>query len=589
MADLIAQGPGAEHRWRRPLSSNVPVVLGRSADTWAVPWDALISRRHAEVCWRNGRLAVRRLPTARNPILRNHQEEASFELGPNESFVIGDTTFTLTNVQASILEDIGRPVQEHAFSPQELGAVHLASGDQRLDVLGQLPGVIAGAASDTDLFTSLVNLLLSGIERASTIALVAGDPAQPDASEIEILHWDRRPGISGDFRPSERLIREALRRKQSVLHSWSAETSTSKVQDFTYCANIDWAYCTPVGAEHEGWAFYVAGHYSQGLLDPSELRSDLKFTELLASILKALRQLRSLQRQRSVLGQFLSPVVLGQIADEDADAALAPRQTQVSVLFCDLRGFSRESEKNAADLMGLLARVSKALHVMTHSILDNGGVVGDFQGDAAMGFWGWPFSQPDAVSRACQAALAIRTRFEAASRQPGHHLANFRVGIGLATGQAVAGKIGTSDQAKVGVFGPVVNRASRLEGMTKILHGSILLDEDTAELVRRQVPPTVARVRRLARIKPYGLDTPLMVSELLPPLAEAPELGDQQLTDYEAALDTFIAGNWSESMRLLHRLPPDDRVKDFLMVFIVQNNYIAPVNWSGVIALERKS
>jgi adenylate cyclase len=141
----------------------------------------------------------------------------------------------------------------------------------------------------------------------------------------------------------------------------------------------------------------------------------------------------------------------------------------------------------------------------------------------------------------------------------------------------------------VGVFGPVVNRASRLEGMTKILHGSILLDEDTADLVRRQVPPTVSRVRRLAQVKPYGLDTPLMVSELLPPLAETPELPDQQLTDYEAALDAFIAGNWSEAIRLLHRLPPDDRVKDFLLVFIVQNNYAAPANWSGVIELTRKS
>ena len=589
MADLIAQGAVAENRWRRPLPPNVPVVLGRSAGTWAVPWDALISRRHAEVRWRNGRLEVRRLPTARNPILRNDQEANSFELGPNESFVIGDTTFTVASAEASIVQDVRGPVQEHAFSPQEMGAVHLASGDHRLDVLGQLPGIIAGAASDTDLFTSLVNLLLAGIERASTIALVAGDPNKPEDNAIDILHWDRRQTVTGDFRPSERLIREALRRKQSVLHSWNAESTTSKVQDFTYCANIDWAYCTPVGAEHEGWAFYVAGHYSQGLLDPSELRSDLKFTELMASILRALRQLRSLQRQRSVLSQFLSPLVLGQIAEEDADAALAPRQTQVSVLFCDLRGFSRESEKSASDLMGLLARVSKALHVMTHSILDNGGVVGDFQGDAAMGFWGWPFPQPDSVSRACMAALAVRTRFEAASRQPGHHLANFRVGIGLATGQAVAGKIGTSDQAKVGVFGPVVNRASRLEGMTKILHGSILLDEDTAELVRRQVPPTVARVRRLAQVRPYGLDTPIMVSELLPPLAEAPELTDQQLTDYETALQAFISGNWSEAIRLLHRLPPDDRVKDFLLVFIVQNNYVAPVNWNGVIELTRKS
>src|SRR5207237_5676449 len=118
---------------------------------------------------------------------------------------------------------------------------------------------------------------------------------------------------------------------------------------------------------------------------------------------------------------------------------LAPRQTEGSVLFCDLRGFSREAEKHADDLMALLERVSKALRVMTGNILDQGGVVGDFQGDAAMGFWGWPLVQPDAAALACKAALGIRALFEANARRPRHPLAGFQIGIGIATGQADAG------------------------------------------------------------------------------------------------------------------------------------------------------
>ena len=69
----------------------------------------------------------------------------------------------------------------------------------------------------------------------------------------------------------------------------------------------------------------------------------------------------------------------------------------MTVLFCDLRGFSRESERSADDLFGLLERVSRALGVMTHHILEEGGVIGDFHGDAAMGFWGWPIAQADAA------------------------------------------------------------------------------------------------------------------------------------------------------------------------------------------------
>ncbi len=79
-------------------------------------------------------------------------------------------------------------------------------------------------------------------------------------------------------------------------------------------------------------------------------------------------------------------------------------------------------------------------------------MVGDFHGDAAMGFWGWPLPQTDAVVRACRAALAIRSAFEAA--EAGSPLADFRIGIGIASGRAVAGKIGTIDQVKVTVFGP---------------------------------------------------------------------------------------------------------------------------------------
>jgi adenylate cyclase len=258
------------------------------------------------------------------------------------------------------------------------------------------------------------------------------------------------------------------------------------------------------------------------------------------------------------------------------------------VLFCDLRGFSLHTERHADDLFELLHRVSRALGVMTRQILNEGGVVGDFQGDAAMGFWGWPLAQQDAVARTCSAALAIRREFEEAARQPDSPLAEFHVGIGIATGKAVAGKIGTPDHVKVTVFGPVVNLASRLEGMTKIIRAPILLDQATARAVRRHVPRDLARVRRLAVVRPYGLDTPLEVSELLPPESQYPLLTDKHLEHCEAALDAFLAGRWTEAFELLHRTPPQDLVTDFLTVFIAQHNRTPPTGWNGVIPLSSK-
>jgi len=134
----------------------------------------------------------------------------------------------------------------------------------------------------------------------------------------------------------------------------------------------------------------------------------------------------------------------------------------------------------------------------------------------------------------------------------------------------------------------VVNLASRLEGMTKILRAPVLVDRATASVVRSQVSREVARVRRLAVVKPYGLETPLEVSELLPPLSEYPELTDEHLACYAEALDEFLVGHWSRAFELLHRIPAGDRAKDLLTVFIAQHNRTPPPDFSGVIPLESK-
>jgi adenylate cyclase len=594
MPDLIAQGAEPENRWRRALPPDRKCALGRSSGAWAIPWDDRISRRHVEICWHDGSLSIEKLPEARNPVFFRGRQRESFAIKPGEHFVIGGTTFTLADEQVNVSVDAPRPVTEQSFSPQYLKRHRFRNADQRIEVLSRLPEIVSGATNDTEMFVRLVNVLLTGIPRASAAAVVAVKRDEEGECTIDVLHWDRRLLTSEGFAPSERLIRQAVESGESVVHAWSGgEGSRSS---FTISENVDWAFCTPVEGEAcRGWAIYVAGTFGSpesaagaNGSDPNELRDDLKFTELAATTLSSLREVRKLERNQTSLSQFFSPVVMEALAGQDPDVVLAPREAEVSVFFCDLRGFSRSSERAGGDLLGLLQRVSGALGIMTHHILEQGGVVGDFHGDAAMGFWGWPLAQPDSIQRACQAALGVRADFEAASQQSGHLLADFKMGIGIATGRAVAGKIGTVDQVKVTVFGPVVNLASRLEGMTKLLRASILLDEPTARLIRETTPREVARVRRLAVVKPYGLEKSLEVSELLPPVSEYSQLTDEDLANYEAALDALLARDWSLAFELLHRVPAKDRVKDFLTVFIAQHNRTPPENWDGVIPLSSK-
>lgn len=570
--------------------AHIPVVLGRAGGGWDASWDPQISRRHAKLIWTDDQLQITRLEGARNPIFFRGEQRDSFSVRTGEHFVIGGTSFTLSDERVNVTLDSPVGANQRAFSPAYLQSLSYRDADQRIEVLSQLPEVISGAATDDELSVRLISLILTGIPRATAAAIVAVD--RQATPEVQVLHWDRRSGADAEFAPSGRLICDAVSSGESVVSIWDRERSPLSAT-FDQQEDVDWAFCTPVlGRACPGWALYITGQFERRAgpqrRSPEELHDELKFAELAATTLHNLRDVRLLEHQQSSLRPFFSPIVLEALAAQDPETVLAPRQAEVSVLFCDLRGFSRRSEQHADDLLGLLNRVSRALGVMTHFILEEGGVVGDFHGDAAMGFWGWPIEDATSIERACRAALSIRDEFATAARRDDQPLTDFRVGIGLATGPAVAGRIGTIDQVKVTVFGPVVNLAARLETMTKVLRAPVLIDEETARRVREGVPRSVARVRRVAKVRPYGMETSLEVSELLPPESEFPELSDEHISAYETALDALLGNDWETAFHWLHRVPAEDRVKDYLTVFIAQHNRMPPPNWDGVIPIDTK-
>jgi len=625
---LIAQGEDVAERWRRPLTLRETITLGRAAGIWSIPWDPHISRQHAEIRWDGTNLHVRRLPTARNPIYFQGTESEEFRVRPGECFVIGKTSFSLSRQRVSVAADHPTPTQQKAFGPQYLRQVVFRNPNYRLEVLLRLPRVVSRAAADAELAARLVNLLLAGMPNVEAVAIVALDKPYPATScssqdsraqevgpldvDIRVIHWDRRQLTEGDFCPSRQLILDAWRRRQSVLHMWRelAPDGTSKAVSpgqtthsqpshrragptYTARQNIDWAIGTPIVAEGASpWVIYVAGRFhsewGSGATTPDTLQEDAKFLELVAEMTGALLQLRRLEHRQAILSQFLPRPVLDRLGPEDWEAALQPREVVATVLFCDLRGFAHETERQADQLLPLLDRISAALEVMTRRILEHGGVIGDFQGDAAMGFWGWPLPREDRVLAACRAALAIRHDFSQAAQTPGHPLAGFHIGIGLASGRVVAGKIGTPDHAKITVFGPPVNLAARLEGITKLIHVPILMDDETARAARTLVTPEIGRIRPIARIRPYGLDQAVLVHELLPPECEYPLLKEHHLHLCEQAVEAFIRGDWERAFSLFHQLPAEDRGPDFVTAYIAQHHRVPPNSWDGTIVMSSK-
>jgi adenylate cyclase len=609
MPDLIAQGADYRKRWRRPLPADQAIELGRGDQAWGVNWDTRISRQHATLQWKEDRLLVEILPGASNPIFYQGVEEDRFEIELGEHFVIGETTFAVADSHLeATLQDV-EPAVERIFSAGDLQEHRFGDPQQRIDILGQLPEIISRADNDTELFMRLVNLLLAGIPRASGAALVASDSPGEDFEGISVavLHWDYRGKQPSLFAPSQRLIQAAVNDNHSIVHIWSQSHSNPQVV-FTEMEGVDWAFCVPVDSPScPGWAIYVAGEFASedsSVRNDDQTRSlqdDMKFAKLAASTLGSLRHLKSLEQTHTHFRQFFPTVVLDALRKRNPDEVLSPRETDVSVMFCDLHGFSRESEQSSDDLIQLLERTSAALGIMTRQLLAHGGVVGDFHGDAVMGFWGWPLRQDDRVERACAAANEILSSFVDENKEGDLPLGGFQTGIGIATGKAVAGKIGSSDQVKVTVFGPVVNLAARLEAMTRAFGVAILVDGETDKRLRSlalrqettssgvQIP--VSRLggaeyylRRVGRVLPYGMQVVSEISQLV----RLDDIPLDTLGKYISLLADFERGNWAQLEGELSSLSEVDPVAGFLLKYITDRNSEPPKDFSGVIELVTK-
>jgi adenylate cyclase len=617
MAELIAKGREADQSRRLELYSGTVVRIGRAPRTgWKIPWDRKISREHAEIHWDGETLSVRRLDAARNPIWFGGMAVTDFEITAGDEFQIGDTVFRLTDGPSS--EERDQLIAEHVYDPNDLREHRFGDEDERLEEFARLPELMSKAANDEEFASQIAKLLLRSIPRASATAVIGvSDEEDPLASATDwkmefdrdeasdgsclLVRWEQRTVSREQFRPSRRLVRKSMKRGEVVLHVWDENGLHSRESDFTLVGNMDWAFCVPITGESAGGlSLYVSGSFGARMDveeqagTPIELLGDLRFACLLASFVSIIRQARQLGDQQAVLSSFFSPAVIEAIRSNRSETLLAPSESDISVLFCDVRGFARKAEADQSNLIALLQRVSEALSVMTRNIVKHEGIVADFQGDAALGFWGWPSSDDvEGPLGACRAALAIHEEFssqpdEGDGKKTVSVLENFRVGIGIAHGRAVAGKIGADEHVKVGVFGPVVNTGARLEGLTKVLRVSILIDEETAMLVRDRLPASEGRCRKLARVIPFGTITPITVYELLPPVGPQQLISDENIVIYERAVDDFIAGRWQEALDQLDLLPVRDRAKDFLMIHIAQNHYEPPDDWNGVITMSSK-
>jgi class 3 adenylate cyclase len=202
--------------------------------------------------------------------------------------------------------------------------------------------------------------------------------------------------------------------------------------------------------------------------------------------------LRQRERERDIFGRVVSPEVREKLLT--GQLALGGETRWVAVLFSDIRDFSTISEKMSPQ--EVVSFLNEYMTEMTDAITPWGGYINNFIGDAIVAIFGAPLDQPDKEWKAVAAALTMRRRLQALNeRRQARGDAPIRSGIGISTGDAVAGQIGSLDRLLYTVIGDAVNVAARLEALTKDMDYAILVNGSTAEAVKNQ---------RSITLKPLG-------------------------------------------------------------------------------------
>ncbi|RMG15958.1 MAG: CHASE2 domain-containing protein [Deltaproteobacteria bacterium] len=283
------------------------------------------------------------------------------------------------------------------------------------------------------------------------------------------------------------------------------------------------------------------------------------------------REGRQRARLRETFSHYLNDALIEVLVREPERVRLGGERRVLTVLFSDIRDFTHLSERLEPEV--LVERLNTYLTPMTRAVLDHGGYLDKYIGDAVMAVYGAPVETEAHADRALETALAMLRALESVRRTPAWAGAALRIGIGINTGPMAVGNMGSEERFDYTVVGDAVNLASRLEGLCKTYRCQVLVGEATVAAAQGSFV-----FREIDRVQVKGKEAPVAVYELRTAPAAAMERWD-------AGLSALRAGAFAQARAEFEAFltaNPDDGPAAVHLERLEALGGVAPPGWTGV-------
>jgi adenylate cyclase len=347
-----------------------------------------------------------------------------------------------------------------------------------------------------------------------------------------------RTASASEWQPSHQIISRVHREKKTYWHKLDTSSASDSL------VGIKSVIASPIlDADGEVIGALYGERRRGGPAMQAITRVEAMLVDLLAGGVAAGLARVEQEKTRFLWEQFVTPELSAQLADNPD--LLQGRDADVTMLSCDIRGFSRICANLGPTRT--LDWLQDVLGTLSDCVLAEQGVLVDYVGDELLGMWGAPAKQPDHAVRACRAALAMQAavpvlnnRWYATVKE------TMGLSIGINSGTARVGNVGSARKFKYGALGTTVNLASRVQGATKYLRVAILI----TAAVRDRLDATFF-TRRLGPVKVINIPDPVELCQLAMPGQEAwAGLKD----GYEQALAQYEKQEFRLAARILGRL-----------------------------------